>query len=82
MLWLSSFAIYLGRDLRWNSWDVLVNPAGFLFYLSERVIDPMDHPEAFTTTLMFFVFLAGVYRVMIYLVQAIGMYARSLKQWP
>src|SRR5581483_10375463 len=26
-----SFAIYLGRDLRWNTWDLLVNPAGIIF---------------------------------------------------
>ena len=61
MLLLSSFAMYLGRDLRWNSWDVLLNPAGIIFDVSERVIDPLDHPEAFTTTLMFFIFLAGLY---------------------
>ncbi len=82
MLLLCSFAIYLGRDLRWNSWDVLVNPAGILFDVSERIIDPLAHPAAFTTTLMFFVFLAGLYWVLLRLAQAIGMYARSLKQWP
>lgn len=82
MLLLCSFAIYLGRDLRWNSWDVLLNPAGILFDISERVIDPLAHPEAFTTTLMFFVFLAGLYWVVIYIMQAIGSYARSRKHWP
>jgi uncharacterized membrane protein len=82
MLLLSSFAIYLGRDLRWNSWDVLLNPAGILFDVSERVIDPLGHPEAFTTTLMFFIFLAGLYWVMIHLLQSIGAYARLRKHWP
>jgi len=82
MLFLCSFAIYLGRDLRWNSWDVLVNPAGILFDISERVIDPLGHPEAFKTTAIFFVFLAGVYWVMIHMVHAIGQYARTRKQWP
>lgn len=82
MLLLCSFAIYLGRDLRWNSWDVLLNPAGILFDISERVIDPLAHPEAFTTTLMFFVFLAGLYWVVVYIMQAIGTYARSRKEWP
>jgi len=82
MLFLCSFAIYLGRDLRWNSWDVLVNPAGILFDVSERVLDPLGHPEAFTTTAVFFVFLAGLYWAMIHMVHAIGEYARSRKQWP
>lgn len=30
ILALSSFAIYLGRFERWNSWDVLVHPLGIL----------------------------------------------------
>lgn len=61
LILLCSFAIYLGRDLRWNSWDVLVNPAGILFDISERVIDPLAHPQAFSVTAMFFVFLSGFY---------------------
>lgn len=61
LLFLCSFAIYLGRDLRWNSWDVLVSPAGILFDISERLLDPLAHPQAFTVTLMFFVFLSSLY---------------------
>lgn len=61
LLFLCSFAIYLGRDLRWNSWDVLVNPAGILFDVSERLIDPLAHPQAFTVTALFFVFLSSLY---------------------
>jgi uncharacterized membrane protein len=81
MLLLCSFAIYLGRDLRWNSWDVLLNPAGILFDVSERIIDPLGHPEAFTTTLVFFIFLAGLYWAAIVMVRAIGLYARHRKTW-
>lgn len=61
LLLLCSFAIYLGRDLRWNSWDVLVNPAGILFDVSERLIDPLAHPQAFSVTAMFFVLLSSLY---------------------
>ncbi len=62
-LLLCSFAIYLGRYLRWNSWDVLVNPAGVIFDVSEPFINPASNPQAFTTTLMFFVLLGSIYIV-------------------
>jgi uncharacterized membrane protein len=63
ILFLCSFAIYLGRDLRWNSWDVLVNPAGILFDVSDHLIHPFQHGDMFTTTLSFFVLLASLYVV-------------------
>lgn len=61
VLLLCSFAIYLGRYLRWSSWDVLINPAGVLFDVSDPFINPTAHPQAFTTTLMFFVLLSSIY---------------------
>jgi uncharacterized membrane protein len=56
-----SFAIYLGRDLRWSSWDLIVNPQGILFDISNQIIDPLHHLQAFTTTLMFFVLIGTFY---------------------
>jgi len=58
-----SFAIYLGRDLRWNTWDVLINPASVLFDVSDPVINPRAHPQTFSTTLSFFVLLGSLYIV-------------------
>lgn len=66
-----SFAIYLGRDLRWNSWDVLVNPAGIIFDISERIIRPLAHPEVFSVTFMFFAFLGGIYCVVWNIIRAV-----------
>lgn len=63
ILLLCSFAIYLGRDLRWNSWDVLVNPAGILFDISDHLIHPFQHGDMFTSTLYFFVLLGSLYVV-------------------
>ena len=63
VLALTSFAIYLGRSLRWNTWDALVNPAGIIFDVSERVINPLAHPQVFSTTLTFFVLLGSMYLV-------------------
>jgi uncharacterized membrane protein len=62
-LLLCSFAIYLGRDLRWNSWDILINPGSLLFDVSDRFLHPGAHPRTFVTTLTFFVLLGTFYIV-------------------
>lgn len=61
VLLLCSYAIYLGRDLRWNSWDAFLHPAGVIFSLSDPLINPSTHHDAFTTTLTFFVLLCTLY---------------------
>ncbi|HSX45238.1 MAG TPA: DUF1361 domain-containing protein [Candidatus Saccharimonadales bacterium] len=70
-LFASSFAIYLGRYLRWNTWDVIVNPAGILFDVSDRIINPGAHPQAFVTTATFFALIGSVYLVAWQFVRAI-----------
>jgi uncharacterized membrane protein len=69
VLLLCSFAIYLGRYLRWNSWDILINPAGLIFDVSEPFINPSSHPQVFTTTAMIFVLLMSIYAVSYQLVK-------------
>lgn len=56
-----SFAIYLGRSLRWNSWDVLVNPAGLLYDVSDRLVHPITYPEAILTTVTFSLLIGVMY---------------------
>jgi uncharacterized membrane protein len=63
VLLLCSFAIYLGRYLRWSTWDVLVNPAGVVFDVSDRIINPVSHGQTFSTTLTFFLLLGSMYLV-------------------
>jgi uncharacterized membrane protein len=54
---LGSFGIYLGRYLRWNSWDVLSSPKGLLHDIAVRVLDPMAHQQTYGVTLIFSAFL-------------------------
>ena len=61
VMFICSFAIYLGRDLRWNTWDVLINPAGILFDTSDVIAHPSIHYLALTTTCTFFLFLMSFY---------------------
>jgi uncharacterized membrane protein len=58
-----SFAIYLGRYLRWNTWDILINPFGLLFDVSDRFINPAAFPRTFSTTATFFILLSSMYMV-------------------
>ena len=43
---LGSFGIYLGRFLRWNSWDVVRRPGPLANELLGRVTDPASQPQA------------------------------------
>ena len=62
MLGLSSFGIYLGRFLRWNSWDVLVSPIGTLSDAARMVLPgPSLHLVAFSVT--FFAFSMVCYLI-------------------
>ena len=53
---LSGFAIYLGRFLRWNSWDVLVAPTR-VFGIMDGLLHPWAHARPLAVTLIFGVIL-------------------------
>ena len=61
VIFTSSFAIYLGRDLRWNSWDVIRNPGGLLVNVSDRIADPFGSQRALNVTLLFFMLISLIY---------------------
>lgn len=63
ILLLCSLAMYIGRDLRWNSWDVLASPSGLLFDLSNRFVHLSQYKEMIGTVALFFAFLTGLYFV-------------------
>lgn len=60
---LISFAIYLGRYTRWNTWDILLQPAGLLFDVSDRFVNPAQHGETYVATAVLFVVLTSIYMV-------------------
>ena len=52
-LFLSGFGIYLGRFLRWNSWDALTNPLQLFSDISDRALHPLSYPQTVGVTLIY-----------------------------
>lgn len=50
---LCGFGIYLGRFLRWNSWDIVSNPLPLIEDIWARVSEPATHPQTWGVTLGF-----------------------------
>jgi uncharacterized membrane protein len=52
-LMLSGFGVYLGRVMRWNSWDVVIDPVGFFGSVADVIANARLHPHAWAVTLLF-----------------------------
>jgi uncharacterized membrane protein len=63
VLALSSFGIYLGRVLRWNSWDVFVRPGSLLSVIANGVVHPFSHPRPVALTILLTSFMLVSYLV-------------------
>ena len=51
-IFLGSFGVYLGRFLRWNSWDILANPFSLLFEVTGRFTNPVVHYRTWMITVL------------------------------
>jgi uncharacterized membrane protein len=71
ILLLCSYAVYLGHILRWNTWDILLNPAGVLVDISDPILHPRADASAFLTTITFFALLSTTYAVLWQLVRVV-----------
>lgn len=58
-----SFAISLGRYTRWNTWDIILQPAGLLFDVSDRFINPEVHAGTYQITVSMALLLFAGYVV-------------------
>jgi uncharacterized membrane protein len=61
LLFLSSFGIYLGRYLRFKSWDLFQKPSWLMGEVADRFIHPMDHPRTWGFTLFMGMMLSLFY---------------------
>lgn len=52
-LWMSGAGIYVGRFLRWNSWDALTHPLAVAQDIATQFTAAGDHPHPLAVTIVF-----------------------------
>ena len=58
---LSGLGIYLGRFLRFNTWDVLFKPVALYRGIGQWAADPLSHPKSYAFPVLFATFLFITY---------------------
>lgn len=61
VIFASAFGMYLGRFLRFNSWDIISDPLHILSEVAQRILYPFEHPQAWSMTLVYGLFLTVLY---------------------
>lgn len=49
----SGYGVYLGRELRWNSWDAVSHPLSIIYDTVFRVLHPFEYKSAWLMTIAF-----------------------------
>ena len=61
---LASFGVYLGRFVRFNSWDALVRPGRVADVITNQLDNPFEHPRLVATLIVLTGFLTVAYAVL------------------
>ncbi|MEO6729628.1 MAG: DUF1361 domain-containing protein [Ferruginibacter sp.] len=75
-LFLGSFGVYLGRFLRWNSWDIISNPWQLASQIGVRFWFPIEHYRTWSITLLF----TCLFSLLYFAVKKIDMYKSGLEK--
>ncbi len=60
---LSGYGIYMGRYLRWNSWDAFLNPLQIIGDTAQRLLHPTMYPRAYGVTALSAILIWLVFKV-------------------
>jgi uncharacterized membrane protein len=61
LLFVCAFGVYLGRGLRWNSWEIFLEPKKFFLDVIALFINPIGHGSTWLFTFLMGVFLNITY---------------------
>ncbi len=66
-IFLCGFGIYVGRFLRWNSWDIVTNPLQLITQLWEVITEPGMYGNTMGVSIVLAIFLLLAYLKMVFL---------------
>ena len=61
VMWLCAFGIYIGRFLRYNSWDIVTDPFSLAGEIISMVANPFEYGYAWGMTLCYAGFMTLIY---------------------
>ena len=61
VMWLNAFGIYIGRFLRYNSWDIISDPFSLAADIVSMIFHPFENGYAWGMTLCYAVFITFLY---------------------
>jgi uncharacterized membrane protein len=64
IMFLNALGVYIGRDLRYNSWDILTNPVDLLGDIAKLLVHPMRFQYAWGMIFCFSVLLTLMYSLL------------------
>ena len=64
VMWLNALGIYIGRYLRYNSWDIVTDPFRLLRDIALMVIHPLRHQNTWDMVFCFSILMTLIYLMM------------------
>ena len=64
VMWLNALGIYIGRYLRYNSWDIVTDPFRLLRDIAMMVVHPLQHQNTWDMVLCFSILMTLIYLLM------------------
>jgi uncharacterized membrane protein len=64
VMWLNALGVYIGRYLRYNSWDIVTNPVDLLGDIIRMIIHPIRHDDAWGMIFCYSILLTIMYSLL------------------
>jgi uncharacterized membrane protein len=64
VMWLNALGVYIGRYLRYNSWDIVTNPVDLLSDIIRLIIHPIRHDGALGMIFCYSILLTIMYNLL------------------